>query len=315
MAIRVTNSSLRENTIININNNLRTLQEIQKQLTTGRRINRPSDDPVGIISTIRLRNSIEETNQHQTNLEDGRSRLNATYQALSNIEDLILEIQGMGSDALSSSQSATYSIVGQEIDGLLNEVFINANAKFLGKYLFGGHESVRAPYIESFDSSGNVISVARNRLLNGTDEIKGIDDPIYHAVGEGLEVQINISGSLPFMPNGEGGANDVFNTIINLRNAVLSGDLNTIKTSLDELEAEYENIINTTTVVGGRIQRLDSISQDNEEFSIFKEASLSEILNVDHVRAISDLNYQQFILENSLQVGARIIPLSLLDFI
>lgn len=315
MTIRVTNSFLRESTIVNINNNLKILQELQRQLSTGLRINKPSDDPIGILSSIRLKSSIDEASQHEINLSDGNSRLSATSQALSNIESLILEIQGMGSDVLNSSQSATANIIAKEIDGLMNEIFINANAKFLGKYLFGGHESLNAPYVETLDTSGNVISVSRNRTLNGTTEIKGIDDAIYHTVGEGIEVQINVSGSLPFMPNGEGGANDIFSTIINLRNAILSGNKNQIRTSLDELDDEYENVINAATVVGGRQSRLLSIREDNEEFSINKQEILSEILNVDHVRAISDLNYQQFILENSLQVGAKIIPLSLLDFI
>lgn len=317
MSIRITNKSIITQVITDINKNMRTLQEIQYKLSTGYKINRPSDDPGGVIDSIKIRDSIDKITQRKLNIIDGKARLSATSSALERCENLILQIQILAADAGgSTASSALRPAIANEIDGLLNEVLLNANAKFLGKYIFGGHESLTAPYEATLDTSGNVISVVRHRILSGSgDEIKGIDDRIYHNVAEGLDLQINISGSAPFMPNGEGGVDDIFSIIINLRDNVLNNDISAIENSIRDIDGAFKNIINQNAVVGNRLNRMESVRANNEQIDLLHQENLSEILNVDYVKAITELNYQQFILENSLQVGARIIPPSLLDFI
>lgn len=315
MGIRVTNAYIADQVVSDVNKNLKLLQEIQLKISTGLKINRPSDDPVGVIQTLKLRGSLANADQHQINSSDGRARLNATINALTNVEDLLLEIQGIATSYINTSYSISRVIIVNELNGLMDELLLNANAKYLGKYLFGGHESLEAPYNTTLDASGNVISVTRNRMVVAGEEVRGIDDPIYHTVDEGVDIQINVSGSLPFMPNGEGNTYDIFTTLINLRENIRSGDLNSVRNDLAELQDEFDRIVSITTVLGEKLNHLLSIKDNVEEYSTLKLENLSEILDVDYVKAITDLNYQQFILESSMQVGARIIPPSLLDFI
>lgn len=315
MAIRVTTSGVLNQTLSNINKNLRVLQNIQTQLTTGNRINKPSDDPIGVITTIKLKGSIQTTDQYQTNLTEGRSKINVTVNALSTIDDILNDILGLASDVTNSTTSAERPIVAKEIDGLIAEVFIQANAKYLGKYIFGGQETGNQPYLAEYSPSGTLTSVSRNQIYDGGNLIRGIDDPTYHTVAEGYDMQINISGSKPFMPNGEGQNNDVFDTLIRLRDSIRNNDMATARSIIDELDDEIDNIIVQETVLGERIQRLDVRKSDNAVLQIDKKSDLSEVLNADYVKCITDLNYQSMILNASLQVGAKIIAPSLLDFI
>ncbi|MBN2144286.1 MAG: hypothetical protein JW774_06665 [Candidatus Aureabacteria bacterium] len=310
MTIRVTNSQQMGQVMSDINKNLRLLQELQLQISTGKRINQPSDDPIGVVKSVGLKSGIAATEQHQSNISDGTARLNAAILALSSTSDLLLEIEGLSADVvnnLTPQTSAMRPIVITEINQMINEIFINANAKYLGKYLFGGHESLTRPYIEATDAYGNITGVSRN--------VRGIDDPIMHTVAEGIGIQINVSGSMPFMPNGEGGQNDIFDSVLRLRDALTSGDMGAASDALDDLRDEFENINVAIAIAGNRLQQMETTESNNEELSIFKQMNLSDILDVDMARAIIDLNYQNYILQCSLEVGAKIIAPSLLDFI
>lgn len=315
MTIRVTSSLMVDRSIKNINKNMMKLQDLQLKLSTGRNINKPSDDPVGLTQVLKLKESVEESNQHQTNIDDGGARLTAAMKALSNVEDLILEIQSLASDYISSDVSASSSVLVAQLNGILDEMLLNANAQYMGKYLFGGDESLRQPYLYEDDGAGNITRVYRNRTMNGTDEIRGIDDNIYHTVSEGQDLPINISGSRPFMPNGEGNELDVFESIIQLRDAVSNNNLTSAEEAFDELQEEYENIAAAATILGERKASLDTLYAINNEWNVIKEENLSKILDVEYTETISQMTYQQFIYQTSLQVGARIVLPTLMEFI
>ena len=315
MAIRVTTSGALNQTLSDINKNLKILQNIQKQLTTGNRINKPSDDPVGIITTIKLKQGIQTTDQYQVNLKDGKSKLTMIENSLSNVDDLLNEILGLSSDITSSTTSAQIPTVVKEINGLLEEVYLEANTKHLGRYIFGGQETGNQPYIAQYSPSGTITSVTRNLIYDGTTIIRGIDDPTYQTMAEGYDMQVNISGSRPFMPNGEGETNDVFDTLIRLRDSINNNDMSTAKNIMRELSDEIDNVIVQETVVGERIQRLEVRESNNNTLQTNNKSDLSDVLNADYVQCITDLNYQNMILEASLKVGAQVIAPSLLDYI
>ena len=80
--MRVTNSMLINTVLRDLNNNMSKMAKSQEQLSSGRRINRPSDDPVGIVSSLRLRTSLTELEQYKSNAEDATSWLETTDKAL-----------------------------------------------------------------------------------------------------------------------------------------------------------------------------------------------------------------------------------------
>ncbi|EKD26943.1 MAG: flagellar hook-associated protein FlgL [uncultured bacterium] len=316
MSIRVTNSYIINQNMYDINKNLQILQDYQLKLSTGLDINRPSDDPVGITQALKIKTSINEGEQYQDNITEGNGRIAATIGALTRVEELLLEIQGLTYETISSANaSVSRSVISTQLNGLLDELLINANTKYLGRYVFGGHETLNKPYLYSMDGSGNIVNVQRNRLMNGTDEIKGIDDLIYRTTADGIDLAVNLSGSRPFMPTGEGTGDDIFNTIINIRDHVQNMQIDDLKNDVLELNDQFERIVSLTTKMGETQSRLSNIRANNDNTNVTMQANLSEILNVDFAKAITEMQYQQFIFESSLQVGAKIIPMSLLDFI
>ena len=317
MSIRVTNTGMVNQSISDINRNLRKLQELQLMLSTNKSINKPSDDPVGLVKVMKLNDSLTKNDQYLSNVEDGRARLSATSNTLSSVNDLLLQIRALAEDSITPTASVTTSVLAHEIDGLMDEIYSNSNKKYLGKYLFGGVESLSQPYNATFNASGAITAVVRNEVRIGGSGavIKGIDTKIMHTAMEGLNIQINISGSLPFMPNGETGTNNLFDVLIRLRDNVQAGDINQIKAIIPELDNVYNNVTFQESVVGERLRHLETYKSSNEQTEVITKENLSQVQDIDAARTITELNYQQTVLQSALQVGAKIIPASLLDFI
>lgn len=307
MALRINQGIITAQSIMDINKNLRALQELQLQISSGKRILKVSDDPIGIGQALHIKQRISQTSQNQKNITDGKARLNASINALSNVEELLVQMQVMAQKTTSSISSIERSSVVVEINQFLDEALINANAKFQGKYLFGGQETLTAPYIATYDSDGNITGVSRNTL--------GIDDPIHHTTTEGVHLQINISGSAPFMPAGEGAVKDIFTTMIALRDTLKNNDISTITDLLSDLNEEYKNVLQNSSSAGAKIQRLDTTSTNNAQLKVNDQSDLSDIMDLDMTKALIDLNFQNSIFQASLQIGAKIIAPSLLDYI
>lgn len=307
MTLRVTSPILIDKTLRNINNNLQQVQELQIQLASGRRVNRLSDDPVAVQQALRFKQDMLENQQYKENITFGANKLDAAINALDRISNLVLGLQDVALDMVTDPYSTSRAVFGNEINQLISEIALNANAKYLGKYLFGGHETLTPPYTINTDSNGNVTSVTRNPL--------GIDDPAYHTATDGLDVQVNISGSAPFMPNGEGNTGDIFTTLINIRDSILANDKGAVQIALDELDDEFQNIITQQAIAGQRIQQFDHTDKDNDLRSFQSEARFSAAIDLDFAKAITELNYQNFILQAALQVGSKIISPTLLDYI
>ena len=107
-AIRVTQGLIVQRTLSNLNAQFRRLLKIEEQMSTGRRVNRPSDDPVDARRAIAIRNDIDKNEQFLSNIEDSRARLTESESMLRRMVDIIhrtreLTIQG-ASETLAQSQ-------------------------------------------------------------------------------------------------------------------------------------------------------------------------------------------------------------------
>lgn len=314
MSLRITTNMMISQSLRDINDNLKHLQDLQRQISTGKRILKPSDDPIGTSKSIRYKADLDRNTTYQSNIRDGLNRLKATSQVLESISEMILDIQAIIDEGLDINASLERGTLSTSLNGYLNEILLNANAKFQGKFLFGGIETLSgttpysAPFNPVYDSQGVMISgVVQN--------VEGISDLIRYEIAEGYYSPVNISGSAPFQPNGRNGVNDIFSTIINLRDAFRSNNLQTARSELEKLQKEYDNINSQATLVGSRINELERQAATQVNLGTNLKEQLSSVLEVDIAKAIMEESYQQYLYNASLQVGARIIPQSLLDFL
>lgn len=149
MAFRVTQNLLYNNVLSNLNRNLQDLIETQTQLSSGKRISKPSDDPVGVSSAIRLRSRLSETEQLLSNIDSGNTQLNLTDAALDDMSSIIIRAQELAiAQANTTADDNSRTAVAEELNALINQMVDILNTRVGNRYIFAGHDSLKEPFAQ-----------------------------------------------------------------------------------------------------------------------------------------------------------------------
>lgn len=137
--MRITNKMLSNDFLYDMNTNLQNLQTIQKQMTSGKEISKPSDDPFKVSRSMQLTTDINANKQYNQNILDASNFLQTTDTALDQAENVLQRVR----ELLVSSGNAGYgstemSSIKDEINQKVGELSQILNTNFDGKYIFGG---------------------------------------------------------------------------------------------------------------------------------------------------------------------------------
>ena len=139
------------------------LLRLQEQVSTGRRISRPSDDAPAALRAIELQRLLEQKEQVKTSLNTGNSYLTATEEAISGASELLIDVRGAAvSAADSSSSDAQRTAAAEQVRLAIEQLASIGNQTYRGRYLFGGAQCATAPF-ETFD--GLVVYHGDSNLL------------------------------------------------------------------------------------------------------------------------------------------------------
>jgi flagellar hook-associated protein 3 FlgL len=143
MLTRITNN-MRFTTIIdNLNRAQNNYSSLMEQMSSQKKINRPSDDPVGATRVLDYRSVQGSIAQYGRNIENANAWLQLTETKLENIGDLIGQAREAG---VNNQSSATAQVLAQNVGSLLEEILSLANSKFGDRYLFSGSATDSAPF-------------------------------------------------------------------------------------------------------------------------------------------------------------------------
>lgn len=140
--MRITNKIMQNNNLNNINNNKILQDRLSTQMSTQKKINRPSDDPVVAIRALRLRSNVTEVTQYYSkNIPDAESWLNVTEGALKNTSDILTKMikHCTGSDG--DQTSADREIILEQLKALREEVYSTADVDYAGRFVFAGYRT------------------------------------------------------------------------------------------------------------------------------------------------------------------------------
>lgn len=141
--MRITNKIMQSNSLNNINTNKLLADKLNTQMSTQKKVNRPSDDPVVAIRALRLRSNVTEVTQYYSkNIPDAESWLNVTEDAIKNtaavITDMIKQCtKGANGDLTSDDRK----IILEQLKALRDEVYATGDADYAGRYVFTGYRT------------------------------------------------------------------------------------------------------------------------------------------------------------------------------
>jgi len=185
MVMRITNQIQQSNALQNIFRITEDLFAANQRIATGKRINKPSDDPLGIQDTLTLRSSIAQIQQFGRNIDNNRLFLNSADSSLDSVglgisRALELAQSGLGP----SSDAQTRTNIAQEVQAILDQAIQEANTQVKGHFIFGGTDLLNAPYQANGSGLGAVYS--------------GNSDTLEVEVGANLTIPITRPGSAVF---------------------------------------------------------------------------------------------------------------------
>jgi flagellar hook-associated protein 3 FlgL len=173
--MRVTFTQINDMVQRNISNNYGKLANMQEQLSTGRRLNRPSDDPIDMKNNIGYKAEMAQNDQYKRNIQDGQAWLSMTEVAMTDMNDIMqklreLAIQGSNDTLVGTERQ----YIGQEVNQLVNQLVSLSNSKYKGDFIFGGTNGDKQIY--RYDQKTNY-SFAPTGLGANTFQV-GVDNPM-----------------------------------------------------------------------------------------------------------------------------------------
>jgi flagellar hook-associated protein 3 FlgL len=292
--MRVTQNMLSNNMLRHISQSYERMGKTQDQLSTGKKISRPSDDPVVAMKGMTYRTNLTEVEQYKRNLSEAYNWMDNSDAALdkaTNVMQRIRELTVQASNGtLEESQKA---MIGKEVGQLKEHLASIANTQVAGKYIFNGNDTTNKPVTIA---GGTVTGVS----ING--------NPVKIEMSKGIEVAVNINPTRVFNT-------DLFGDVTDLEDALNGNNNMSIDDFLDKIDNNIDNLVAERAELGARYNRVELIDARVGEQEVIAHRILSDNEDADIERVITDLKMQESVHRAALSVGSRIIQPTLMDFL
>ena len=295
--MRITQNAITATMLAGLSANRQELNTYQLQLSSNRRITKPSDDPVGTDQAMQYRSALARTNQYQRNGNDGLAWLGSADNALQSGVAILQRLNVLTVQAANTATAGDTSraAIAMEVSALKAQMLGVANTAYLGRPIFGGTTSGATAYSE--DSAG-VVSYT------------GDAGTVSRTVGPGTAIQVNVNATDAFGPPGSD-VFAVFDTVLNdltTNPQGLGGDIGLVSASLNRMT-------NAQAIEGAAYNRITSMVNLAGTQSDTLSGNLSQVEDVDVAKAYTELSMQQVSYQASLSAMSKVLQLSLTDFL
>jgi len=280
--------------------------KLQQQISTGRRIASPSDDPVASARALEISHAQGINAKFADTRQTAQLKLNTLESNLTSVTNLLVSTQstlvGAGNATLSDTERG---FIASELKGSLDALIGLANTQDAsGNYLYAGFKSNTEPFIAS--ATGATYSGDSNQQLLQVDSER--------------QLAVNATGDNVF----QGGGNDIFATLSNLvtllntpiTNAATQAAYNTgISTAIGSLKGSVDNVLNVRADIGAKLNEIDNLDTAGSDRALQYSKSLSDLQDTDYASALSDLAKQQTVMEAAQKSFVELTSLSLFKLI
>jgi flagellar hook-associated protein 3 FlgL len=294
------------------------ISKVQQQISSGKRLITPSDDPIAAAQVVEINNSIALNEQFAKNRLQLANNLNQTDVTLSNITDVLQNINETIVSASNGLNSAEDKLVmATTLQGQFDQLLSLANSSdSAGNYTFAGNNSSSQPFVKNAGTGfweyvgskeNTVVNVDYNSTLSST------------IVGSNLFA----NAKAPTLSNNQGqdqGLDNIFNQLSIAIEALKNPTTTTnFEASISNLASYFDLALNQVNAVrsdvGNRLKMIDQLDSLGSSRGLQLTQSLSNLQDLDYTKAISDFTRQQTVLQAAQQTFAQASKLSLFDYL
>ncbi len=304
--MRAVESTMYRNFLINLGLTKARYDKAINQATSGKKLNRLSDNPADSAHALDLRSKITQIDQFSRNIDSGYKYLRSSETALNSITTSMYRVVTLAEQGASEVNNAdARATIAQQIDLIRNALLDTANTRIMGVYVFSGTNTDTRPFAKDpGETPPDTILYQGN---NGVMEIQS---------NFSVQVQINLTGPEVFGANGLAAPpHDIFARLAVLRDALLANDTTAIGNQIGTMHEIINQIGDGLGKIGNLSAQLQETQGLLKDFRSALLAKVSSLEDADMAEAISNINKEEVGLSATLQVGARINRISLMDFL
>jgi flagellar hook-associated protein 3 FlgL len=272
------------------------------QISSGKRILSPRDDPPGAAQALNLKTAITQVEQYQANADRAQARLDLQEATLAAVEDIMPRVLELTLQGQSDTYSAEQRIsIAQELRQLNDELMALANTRDSdGEYIFAGYNADSIPFSNPADGvftySGDM--GVRTIQISATRQIQDREN--------GYDVFMNLTTST-------GGQRNLFETVHGVIAGLEADAPNGV--FIDDIYAANEQIGAVRARGGARLNSIEDQGKVNEDFIFTMQSSLSEIEDIDLAEAVSRFEQEMLALQAAQQSFNMVQSLTLFNYL
>lgn len=277
------------------------LEAARDRVSSGRRIQRPSDSPAEIAELLRARTLVADLEQRRATADAFLPHMRASEMALGEIAGAVREIRILALQANNGTISPEQRLtLGEQVQRLRDRVRDLANTRISGRYLFAGTNTLTEPFTagEPISYTGNTAPIQASLFDGGLLDVS--------VTGDALLNRRDLAGS---------GSTDLFQNLFAVETAVRSGDNKQIAAGLTALDEDLHHLLRLRGDMGARIQYVEAMRRRIEEDLLAAKQRQSDLEDVDLAAAILEAGTAETAHEARLLAASPRHRTSLLDYL
>ncbi len=312
MTIRMTRTGIYQYTQSMLARTTNDMMSLQEQISSLKRINKPSDDPSGAARALGLHTTLDTYRRYLGNMERAQGGIDHTTIVLQSISGYIVRVRALIMQASNPGLPPhVRAAIAGEVDGILGSVVDDANAAHEGRYIFAGTLCRIKPFAPNIAAGpgGSVTSVS----------YEGNIGAIGTTVGPDSRVKVNENGQEVFMRQGPG--EDLFSVIAQSRDLIENTELSSTERAeqlsgmLATIDSVHNDMLESMGRVAGRAKSLELRRNLYEDAEIGTTRALAEVEDADISQLIYDLQREKTQFEMILAASASILQPTLMEFL
>lgn len=288
--MRVANKAIYDAVKYNLGSISEELNKANEIVTTGKRINNLSDDPVGLTQSLNIRSTLSSIEQIGRNISYGNSWLTVSESALTSVQNIISDTKvlclQMANATIGSDQRSS---AAGTVQHMLDEIVSLGNTDVTGNYIFAGSKTDTIP----FDQDGT-----------------------YYGDNNAFAIKISKNSTIEVGSDGEEVFGNIFNTLSDLKTALETNDLSGIQDAMGYLDGHFEDISAKISDIGSKMNRMEIKDKIYQDLNFSNTERLSKIEDADIAEAIMNLSAAELTYQAALASSSKVMTLlTLVDYL
>ena len=299
--------TISENFLANLNTLQQQMAVTQEQISSGKRINQPSDNPGALPDVLQIEADLSRVNQVSQNLSNVTGVVNTAESALQNATTLLNQITTLGEQGANSTTTAAQrSSLAQQVQQSLAQLVSISQTTFDGQYVFGGDNPTQVPYQLNLSNA------------NGVNQLNTSPSTVVIQDATGATFAVSQTAQYIFddrNPDKSLAPDNIFAAVNSLRVALANNDQVGITNALTSLQLGQDHLSASLQFYGGVQSQLTNATSVAQQIQLQYQASLSQETSTNIASAAVDISQEQASLKAAIQAQGALPKTTLFDLI